>query len=209
MCGGGDGGDGGASEMRRQEEERQARIKAATDKVNEIFAPYDDAYFGKGATDYKAYYLPQIEKQYNDAKKSLVLSLNDRGLMQSSQAGQELADLADQYGQETTNVNNGAQDFSRSWQNNVENSRAQLLSQASTGPDSSAMASQAAAMAAAQSKMPSFSPIGDLFSKFTAQAANNAILAQQKATTGVGAPTTQQANSAAQPQKTAFSYSGW
>lgn len=179
--GGGGGGDGGAKELRKQEAEKQAKIAAATAKVNEVFAPYNDSYYSKGLEDYRSYYAPQAEKQYNDARRQMAYSLNDRGLSQSSEAGKELADLNDEYAQQKLSIENGANDFIRGWRSNVEQTRGNLLSQAQLGPEASQIAAQAATAAKASTQQPSFSPIGDLFGKLTSNYANYALLSQSQA----------------------------
>jgi hypothetical protein len=93
MCGS-KGGDSG-KDARRAEAERQAAIQAGTAQVNKAFGTFTDDYFGGLQDDYTSYYTPQLEEQFNKARKNLIL--NNPGGSATSSFAQRMSELEKQY----------------------------------------------------------------------------------------------------------------
>lgn len=241
MCLG--GGDSGAGEARRQEDERQKRIRDSINKVNEIFggpitediiappkaaptpaggqqpfpglfhgggtpapapapqqqtriwhpdfggsnlgshvartAPgeFTPEYFGGLEKSYSDYYKPQLDQQFKDAREQTALTASRRGAADSSSAGESMGRLVEQMLLEQGGLAGRAKDFINQQKGTLEDQRTQLVSLANTGVGSEQIANIAAQKAAALSKPAEFSPLGDVFQKATALAANARIAA--------------------------------
>lgn len=178
MCGGG-GGDGGASELRAQEEARQARIRAATNQVNSTFSGFNDDLYSKVASDYSNYYTPEADKQYTDTLGRVRAQLSQRGLLDSTEGARQLGDLASFYEQTKGDIGNQARDFANQYRSSIEDARGGLLALAQGAPEIGAIANQASARANALTAPPAFSPVGDLFARFINQDARSVAAGNQ------------------------------
>ena len=175
-CFGGGGGDGGAGAARAAESERQAKIAQATSGINKQFEGFDEPYFKNIADSYRAFQQPLLTEQLDVARKKLPMRFASTG---SSAYQREAANLEQQQ------IISQGEDFANQQRSNVENNRSDLIGQANSGTDATAAATQAMARSAALSKAPSFSPIADLFQKYTAYGANAATAERMGYNTGL------------------------
>lgn len=185
----GGGGDNGAAEAaaaaRAAEEARQARIRQGTDQINQTFSSFDDGYFGDISNSYTGYYLPQLERQYVDARKALVLRLGQQGTLNSSSGQKILQDMDRGAALQRGLIGDRAVSSAAQARGNVEDARSQLLAQLSASADPAAAATAAAARAKSLSAPPAFDPLENLFTNFAQIGANN-IMAN--ASTGKTSP---------------------
>lgn len=163
------GGDGGAAAMRADEEARRQRQLQATASVNDAFKGFDDNYFSSIADEFMKFQTPLFEEQLTKARRDLPLRFASTD---NSDYQRTLAELERDSLREQANLRDQATTFANQQRQSVEQNRADLLGQATSAGDVAASASQAAARAAALAKPPAFSPIADLFQKYTANAAN-------------------------------------
>ena len=56
---------------KRQEEERQGRIRAGNTAINDTFGQFDDDFYQGRREAYTSYAQPQINQQYEDAFEKL------------------------------------------------------------------------------------------------------------------------------------------
>lgn len=154
----------------QKERERQARIKEGTTKVNEIFGQFGDDYYGGIANTYQEHYQPLVDEQYDTAKRDLILSTP--GGTGSSAFAKKLGDLEKAYQRELVSLGERASGESNRYRSDVASNRSQLLSQLEAGSGVDTVASLAAERALALTAPPAFSSLGDLFAKFSADAAN-------------------------------------
>lgn len=169
MGGGGKGGGGGAADAARAEEAaRQARIREGTAKINETFGQFDDNFYNKRKDDALSFYNPQFDQQYEDAKKALVFALDSAGTTNSSIRADKEAELQRLYDTNRRQVADTALSYSTTARNNVEGARADLVSMLNSSGDASQAANSSISRAAALSQADNYSPLGQLFSTFTA-----------------------------------------
>lgn len=183
MCfGGKGGGDGGAEEMRRQEAERQARVAASRAAVGQSFAGFDDPFYENMAKSYTDYYMPDFERQRTEARNKIALSAGNTA---SSAYQKRLADFERDAEMKRVDIQNEGRRSAMDQRGKVEQARSNLLAQAESGAGAESIASQGAEQARLFSMPQAYSPLADLFSRFTAIGANNAIAgaAQGGATT--------------------------
>lgn len=181
--------DHSAEIARQQEATRQANIAAGTQKINDAFAQFTPDYFtgiGKNFTDY---YMPQLDKQYQDTRRNLIYGLSNTGGLTSSAGNQSIADLENQYNLQRQQVTSGAIDAENQAKSDLENNRSQLISNLEAGSGVESTAQTAMARAAAMTAPKVYSPLGDVFSQFTNNLKNSALL---QANGYQGLPITQQ-----------------
>lgn len=169
-----------AEQSRIDEDQRQQRIAAASQKVNELFAPYGDDYYNKVSQDYEAYYAPELDRQYGQTKGKLIADLSSRGVLDSSIAGKEQGDLARLYGDNQRTIKSQAQDYGRNWRNTVEGNRSNLLSLAESGAPLETVGNAFSNLEGFMTEPPEYSPLGDLFSQYSGNLTNAALVREAR-----------------------------
>ena len=172
MCMFGAPKDNSAQIAREQEDQRQARITEGTSSINSAFAGFDDSFFGNIEQSANDFFNPQIDRQFDRTRETLIKNLARQGNLNASTGARQLGDL-DTAGQEQrVTFADKARGFATDSRADVENNRANLLRQLQASADPSAAAATAAGQAQVLSAPQQFSPIGDLFTQF----ANNAAV---------------------------------
>jgi hypothetical protein len=171
--GGGGGGDGGAQQryeqQRADEAARQARIASSIKAINDAFAGFDDNYYRGLSKSYTDYYTPEMDRQYNVAKLALPTQF---GSTDGSEFQRRAGEFETDNLKQRADMAQAATDFAGQQRSRVEQQRSSLISQANSVADPNASASLAASYQKALATPTSFSPLGDLFSKYTGNMAN-------------------------------------
>jgi hypothetical protein len=175
MCGS-KGGDSG-KDARRAEAERQAAIQAGTAQVNKAFGTFTDDYFGGLQDDYTSYYTPQLEEQFNKARKNLIL--NNPGGSATSSFAQRMSELEKQYREQQGVISGQAVDAATQRRAEIEQNRSNLLSQVNAGLGADSAARLAINQSKAFTKPLPFSPLADVFAQATADVANAKLASRQ------------------------------
>ncbi len=98
MClGPSDNSDQIAREQRRDEAERQRKIKEAHQRIDEQFDTFTPEFYSGAKESYLDYYIPQLDDQFEDAREKTVYGLSDQGLLESSVAGKRYGDMQETY----------------------------------------------------------------------------------------------------------------
>lgn len=180
MAKGGKGGDGGAAAARAEEQQRQQRIREGTENINNTFnSQFTDDYFNTRQQSALDYYTPQLNQQYEDAKKALTYSLDRSGTLDSSMRAEKEAELMRLYDTNRRSVADQALSMANSTRSNVENARADLISTLNATGDAQGAANSAISRASILSQPDSYNPLGQLFLSFTSGLGQQA--AQEKA----------------------------
>lgn len=173
--GGGGGGDVGAA---AREQQRQQRIAEGTGAVNTAFGnSFNDDYYGNIANMYKSHYAPLIEEQYQRTLRDLPYQFASTG---SSEFQRRTGELEADYQRQLVDSASQAQQFANDRRANVENQRQNLIGQVTSGADPGTAATLASGVVKSLSAQPTFSAVGDLFAKYTANAANAAGFNRQQ-----------------------------
>ena len=153
-------------EARRSEEERSARVRETSGEVNRLFDERFGPNYYTGLGDaFKGYYKPQINDQFTKARRAVTLRYADNA--DSSAANRTAADLQAERIRKDQDVDTGALDAVNQAKQDVENKRGNLISLAEAGQSLENTAAQARAAAASDIGRPTFSPLGDLFGRYT------------------------------------------
>ena len=173
-CGASNAGDQAATAQAQQE----ANTNAAVSQINTAFTGFNPAFYAKAGQAYTNYALPQLQQQYQTNANNLGFKLADQGLGKSSQGQQMNNALTQANTQNTQQLAQNALGQEQTLQQQVGTEQSNLIGQAQTASDPSAIGQQAMVNASSLSAPSTFQPIGNMFSNFSTQ-----YLANQNAST--------------------------
>jgi hypothetical protein len=179
-----------AAQVRADEQARQDRIRAGTEKVNQTFGQFDDKFFSGRQKAFLDYARPQLDDQHTEAQKQLTYSLARSNLLDSSVRGEKAALLQKTYDTNLRGVTDEAANTANMSRNAIEDARANVLSMLNATGDASGASNAALARATALSTPATFSPLTNLFADFTSGLGQQAALEKAYAASGgmTGAP---------------------
>jgi hypothetical protein len=160
--------DKSAKIARKQEEERQARIREGRASIDKAFSQFDDAHYARLEAAWRNNYLPQLEDQYDDTRRDLVFGLARQGILAGSAGARQLGRLEETYQTNRTAIGDQARGAAQEARGAVEQNRGDLISQLSATSDASAAAATAAARASTLVPAPVYDPLPDVFGAFRA-----------------------------------------
>ena len=175
----GSSGDGGAADARKREEERQARVTQGAEEIEKVFSQFDDSYFDNRRTALMDYEKPQIEDQYKNALSDLAFALSRSGLNRSSVGATARAKGDKDYRfqlQESARRGQRSADDARNAILGADGVKQRLLTNNMAIADPTAAANAAISAAEANTALPKYEPIMDLFADLTEGFATQADL---------------------------------
>lgn len=171
MCMGG-AKDNSAQVARDAEAKRQASINSGMERIDQTFKPFNDDYFAKQGQSYNDYYLPQVEDQYQDARKKLTYNLARGGGLNSTAGAEQLGHLTEEYTKQRGTIGEQALAEQQRQRGVMEGNRSNVVNQLYSSANPEAAAASAAANATQMTAPPAYSALGDLFGKFAGTAAD-------------------------------------
>lgn len=183
MClgdGGADAAARAAAQQRKEEQDRQNRIRSGMAQVDQIFSPFNDTFFqgrGKAFLDFAR---PQLEDQYRKAREGLIFALARNGLTQSSVGADKLKGLTTEYNRNRQVIEGRASDEANRARQQVEQNRSELVSQLQATADPTAAARAAISRQQYLYATPGFDSLGNLFQNVTAGLADATNTAANK-----------------------------
>lgn len=164
-----------AAQARADEEARQARIKTGLTNIDQQFSAFNPEYYQKQSDAYTSYYLPQLDKQYAEAKKKLTYNLARTSNLNSSEGAQQFGKLAEAYSQQQGQIGNQAATAGAQMRSQVESDRGDLINQLNSTADPNIATSAAQNRAQALLSQPAqLSPLANAFEALTASFSNAA-----------------------------------
>lgn len=160
---GGSSGDGGAA---KQEAARQLALDKGMASINNTYSKYGDNFYNQRGQDYMAFATPTMMENYRTTKNNLAYGLARNGILNSSAAVKDNADLNTNLAENTNTITNAAQDQENQLRTQVQNSRNNLTSQLIASGDPSTASEGAAAATAGLSAPGAFQPLGNMFGDF-------------------------------------------
>jgi len=180
MCLGGGGGDDFLKQeyerQRAEEEARQGRIEEGKKEIDAAFSGYDDQFYDGISTNYMDYAKPQIEDQYQDALKQLRVALARSGNLDSSLRADRIARLNNKNADALVDAARSGENYANQVRQTLADTKSNLLQQNNALADPTLIASMAANQASANSQIPEYSPIAQLFDSVTSGLATQAQL---------------------------------
>lgn len=153
------------AQAQQEEDKRQSAIREGTATVNQNFEKFTPGYFGGIGDAYRRFYRPQVDDQAKDARRATTLQFANNP--NSSAANRVAGNLQGDYNKAVANVGSGGIDATNQARSQVEGQRGNLLNLVNAGSGLENVAAQSANYASTFSPPVQYSPLGDLFSKYT------------------------------------------
>lgn len=166
-----------AALARREEQERQNRIRTGSHRINGLFdGTFDEPFFANRQQAFLDYATPQLDDQYGDTQRQLTYALTRSGLLDSSVRGEKVADLQKSYDINRQGIADQARQEANASRNAVEDARANLISMLNVTGDAQGATNAALARSTALSQPGTYSPLSQLFADFTGGLGTQAAL---------------------------------
>jgi hypothetical protein len=177
--------DHSAEIARAAEEDRQKRVTAGREAVDQKFSAFNPDYFNDFQGKYLDYYTPQVDKQSAAARKALTLRLAGSGNLTSSYGADEFRQFSEMDKQRRDELVNQAISATNDRRSKTDQTKAELYNLATSAADP-LMASAAAGTRAASLDQPqTFSPLGNVFAD-AINLGSTAIAAERRGQYGTG-----------------------
>jgi hypothetical protein len=160
-----------AKEQRAEEVARQQRIQSGMAAINNVFdnpaSGFNEDFYKRREQGYTDYAMPEVNHEYDAAKKNLVFALSRSGILTSSAGIDKNAELSREFDRTRTDVASKALDYGNQARGQVEQARGNIVAQLNATGDDQGAAS-AALRQTQQLQMPiGYSPLAGLFANFT------------------------------------------
>jgi hypothetical protein len=157
-----------ARAARREEDARQNRIDVGTERINHRFdRQFTPQFYQDQSKAYRQFAVPQLRDQYKDAGSELTFDLARRGLTDSSVRADKSADLSELYELNRQDIEGKAQQAAKDARSGVEDARGDLIMSLQATGDAAGAGKAALSRADVLSKPENYSPLEDMFLKFT------------------------------------------
>lgn len=164
-----------AKRARQQEEARESMVKKGTAAIRASFdKQFNQGYYDKAFEDQKAVYQPEFDTQWERARKGLEAALMRSGLYDSTEGIQRMKDSLVEKDKRQTAMNARALSEVDARRQSVLAAQDNVIGQLRASGDLNAATASAAQQLAAQSRPIPFSPLGAVFTDFTAGLAEQA-----------------------------------
>jgi hypothetical protein len=117
-----------ATALRGYNDNRQSLVDGARQQIESFFMPYNDEYFGKVAGDYVGAMKPQLEQQYDDAKRATTFSFANKGTLDSTAAARAFGRVDQTRAKAAGDIAQNAQAFAGDVRGSIDKQRNDLLS---------------------------------------------------------------------------------
>lgn len=156
-----------AERARKEEAERQARIKAGTAAIDQTFGTFNDSFYDTIARNAENAQLPQVNQDYARTQGQLGFNLAGRGLLNSSVRDQRTASLAEELTKTKRNIADAGLSQANKLRMDVEDARNRSYSQLLQSADPSQATASATRAASALSQPSPIGPAGSFFNDWT------------------------------------------
>lgn len=176
---GGGGGDAAreARRAREAEEKREQRVRTGTAQIRQRFGQtYTDDYYKNLQDTVASQGQLELQPQFEQARRSLMAALTRSGLRHSSIQERKGADLTRQRLLADDMVTSRALDAVQRRKQDVANAENIAIGQLQASADPVAAVATASSLAEANSAMPAWQPLGQVFTDATAGLATQAQL---------------------------------
>lgn len=171
MCGGGSDASG---EIEKQNLVRQQNIQRGMRNINTVFSGFTPDFYRGVRQNAMATLMPQLGRQFRQARNTAAFSLADRGLLKGSAARKTGTELALSRGLGESMVANQASEQENEMRRAVSMERTNLVNQLVASQDPTIAAQQAVSSVASLRAPSLVAPLGDFFQGIT-----NAAMARQ------------------------------
>lgn len=163
MMGGGGSAKRAAADQARAEAARQEQVEQGRRQIDANFAGFDDNFYAGRERAFLDNAMPQLDRQFGDARRNLIYALADAGVMRASPAANRLEDLETQYGEGKLRLADEARAFAQQTRAQVADARSGILQNLFAAGDSTMAGTEAANRAQTLAAQPTFSPVAQAF----------------------------------------------
>lgn len=167
-----------AQQSREIEAVRQARVQEGMGQIDQTFGQFDDNYYKQVQDSFLKLMQPDLTKQYQDAKRGMVLNLARTGKIGSSSGIRNLGELEETRKRSEADLANRALNEGQKARADVETSRGDLINLLNATGDPGAAAQAANTRASLLSAPRQFEPLANAFQALTSAAATGAVAEQ-------------------------------
>jgi hypothetical protein len=168
------GGDGSGKMLKFEKEqiaaaeakeaERQARLAQGKSAIDKAFSGIGDSFYENYKANYLKYYMPQLQRQFGDARKALLFGLARAGTLKSSMAADRQAKLYEDRMDRDAMIRSQADSATGDLRGNVADAKSSAITQLYATEDPSLATNMATnSIRALQSQTPKYDPLGELF----------------------------------------------
>lgn len=170
-----------ANEARAAEQARQGRIREGTTAINDTFGQFGDDYFSNLRNSFTEFAVPQLDDQFSKAREELTFALARSGTLDSSIRADQSAKMQREYDLTRQNIADQALGYENKARSQIEDARSELIRTLQSTGDAQGAAQAAQARAGALAQPPTYSPLEQLFTDFSAGLAKQAALERAEA----------------------------
>ena len=185
MCGPSPKKDKAGEKAEEAEWERQSRIKQGMNNIDLAFEGFDSPYFNRYGRDFQNYYLPQLDRQFSNAKKGLTFNLFRTGNQENSTAADQYGNAHELYTGARTDIANKALDATNQLRGRIEDQKTNLYALNSSAADPGRAISSAQSATALLNQPASYAPMTDVFASLLNSGAQ-AVAAERQGYRGTG-----------------------
>jgi hypothetical protein len=170
-------------EQKYAENVRQGYVNDGSTFINTAFQQFDDGFFNQRAQNYTDYATPQLNNQYDKARRDLVYALADSGLTRSTAAATPLGELERRYGEQRLQIADQARNYADEARSGIARARDGLIGTLNQTADIGQTVQSTMQQIPVLSAVPAYNPLGQVFSDLgtTVGLARNAAYARQNA----------------------------
>lgn len=148
---------------------------------------FNDDFFNGLSQSYVDFARPQLDEQAGKARNQLTFALARNGTLDSSMRSTQSADLQRSVDKEIQSITDKGREYATEARTGVEQARADLIANLTMTGDSVGATNAAMARAKTLATPPAYSPLGQLFTDYTAGLAQQAAF-ERAAALGYGTP---------------------
>ncbi|MGL6176917.1 MAG: hypothetical protein ACRC1U_07975, partial [Vibrionaceae bacterium] len=117
-----------ATEQRRYAEGRSAALDAATADINAAFGGYNADFYDRLKDDFISSYMPDFDREENEARRELTVQLGSSGNLRSTAAAKAFGDLQRAASTARAEVGREASSMAEDFRNEIDSQRTAALS---------------------------------------------------------------------------------
>jgi len=158
--------------------------EAVFTRGGETKGQFTDDFFRSIRDGFTNYAMPQLQQQRDQAARDLTFDLDRKGQLASSVRGQKTGELQKLFDINEQQVRDQALAHENTARNNVESARADLIGMLNATGDNQQAVNSALSRATILTQPQAYSPLGQLFTDFTAELGNQAARERAAAASG-------------------------
>jgi hypothetical protein len=173
-----------AGEARARAADREGDVMAGQQKVKENFSKFDENFYKTREKAYIDYATPSLAREYGKAASENMFDLARRGILKSSMAVGRATSLDEELNKQRQAVAGEANNQANALRTQIENSRSNLMTQASAVANPVTMGVEALRTANTVSAPSAFAPVVGMFDNWMNNTLSNSLISTYRQAMG-------------------------